>query len=183
MRLFVSIDFPSEVIDRIELCIEQLISANKRREVRWVARESLHVTLFFIGEVHEDALNQIKKEIAQITASSQRFFLEFSKLMYLPNEEHPRVVAFELFERSGLLRDLSYRMGQSINHTSSQRNFIPHVTFGRIKDGRRLKVPDTIPVSLLGETIPVESVKLMSSVLTPAGPVYTVIEKFILHSV
>ena len=59
-----------------------------------------------------------------------------------------------------------------------ERDFVPHVTIGRVKFVPRRKELMEMMESLKGEEFGrsgVESVELMKSVLTPKGPLYTVV--------
>src|SRR5579859_5878562 len=73
MRLFLALDIDDAIRERITRFVEGV--RNFAPDARWVKPESLHVTLKFIGEQPEAALDGIKRSMAavQVPASEIHF--------------------------------------------------------------------------------------------------------------
>ena len=64
MRCFIGIDLPIEVIIEIQR-IQKKLEPNFTG--RLTSSENLHLTLKFLGEIEEDAINDVKKRLSSIT--------------------------------------------------------------------------------------------------------------------
>ncbi|HZC22762.1 MAG TPA: 2'-5' RNA ligase family protein, partial [Candidatus Binatia bacterium] len=64
MRLFLALDIDDAIRERIARFVDGV--RNFAPDIRWVKPESLHVTLKFIGEQPEAALDRIKQAMAQV---------------------------------------------------------------------------------------------------------------------
>src|SRR5215468_3440368 len=68
MRLFIALDIDAAIRERMTRFVEGV--RNFAPDARWVKPESLHVTLKFIGEQPDAAVENIKHALASIAASS-----------------------------------------------------------------------------------------------------------------
>src|SRR5579859_6318520 len=64
MRLFIALDIDDAIRERLARFVEGV--RNFAPDARWVKPESLHVTLKFIGEQSEAALDRIKQTMAEV---------------------------------------------------------------------------------------------------------------------
>ena len=87
MRLFVALDIPDEIRARIRTFLEGV--RGFAPDVRWVAAESLHVTLKFIGEQPGDKLGAIKGALASLTGDSLE--VSFRGTGFFPTAKSARV--------------------------------------------------------------------------------------------
>jgi len=62
MRVFIGIDIPDSIKDEIEKRVISKLK-NKLDNARFVKKDSLHITLKFIGEVSDDKLEKIKSSL------------------------------------------------------------------------------------------------------------------------
>jgi len=87
MRLFIALDIPAEVRERLSQYVERVrIYAP---EARWARLESLHVTLKFIGEVNDAKVQEIKNALGQV--KDQPFQVDFKETGFFPNPRSARV--------------------------------------------------------------------------------------------
>jgi len=129
MRLFLALDIPAAIRDRISLFIEGV--AGFAPHARWMKPESLHITLKFIGEQPEAALEPIKQSLSTIRASATE--IHYHNYGFFPTAKSPRV--FWIGVESG--PQLAALAG-TIDHTLSSlgipkepRPFSPHLTLAR----------------------------------------------------
>jgi len=87
MRLFIALDIPAEICQRISEYMER--ARSYAPEARWARVEGLHVTLKFIGHVEDAAVEKIKAALAPIKATP--FEVKFAGVGFFPNPNAGRV--------------------------------------------------------------------------------------------
>jgi len=87
MRLFIALDIPEDVRERLREYVERVrIYAP---EARWARLESLHVTLKFIGEVNDAKVQEIKDALTRV--KGEPFQVDFKEVGFFPNPRSARV--------------------------------------------------------------------------------------------
>jgi len=177
-------------IELNEACREALLKAMEAirpvaRGVRWVKAGSLHLTLKFIGSLHEADLPQVIECLQRATAEAGPFAMTVSGLSGFPPKGTPRVIHVGVQEPSGTLVALQRRVEAALKEAlrlpKEKRKYVPHITVGRVKD--RQACPSTSEISAavsdqhFGE-VSVDSMVLMKSDLRPDGAVYSVVHRF-----
>jgi RNA 2',3'-cyclic 3'-phosphodiesterase len=174
MRLFIAIEIPEDVSEKLHSLQERLIIPGKATKTR-----SFHLTLKFLGDVEEEKLSILIEELSKI--SFQPFEASLSKIGAFPNTNNPRVVWLGL-EPHEIINSLQKQVDlvtQKLGFEADKK-FHPHLTLARIKflkDKRAFKdtLEDIAPPSA---SFKIDSFKLIRSTLTPEGPVYEVLESF-----
>jgi 2'-5' RNA ligase len=177
MRLFIAVNLPTDVRETLWEVAAPLRAA--RYPVRWVAAESIHLTLKFLGDVDATREAEIASGVAAAAVGAKPFPLPVGGFGAFPSAQRPRVVWAGL-EPVPPLELLQHRMEQEMERLgfpTEGRPFHPHLTLGRVKRDARpaaLAGLATDLDSLVYETeVSVESVDLMQSTLTPQGARYT----------
>ena len=140
-----------------------------------VNKQNMHFTLLFLGEISEEAVENVKTEISKI--SFQPIEVKFTHMGAFPNPRSPRVVwigvddeaAKKLVELAGQLEKKLEPLG-----FRSDKPFRPHLTIFRIKNkaddiSQTLEKFKTVD---LGKEV-IAELKLKQSILTPNGPIYS----------
>jgi RNA 2',3'-cyclic 3'-phosphodiesterase len=107
--------------------------------IAWVPAPNLHVTLKFLGWTTEDSLVAIHDRVAREVSDFGPFELRARGLGAFPTPGSPRVVWIGLEDPSGLLSRLAAGCEQwmsDLGFTKEERPFRPHVTIGRVKEGK-----------------------------------------------
>jgi len=127
MRLFVAIDLDPEIRARIATFLEGI--RGFAPEARWVAANSLHVTLKFIGE--NQRLEEIKSTLASTTGKAAQ--LSFRGTGFFPNPKRARVfwVGIDADENLAALAASIDAHLANIGIEKEQRAFTPHLTLAR----------------------------------------------------
>lgn len=177
MRLFVAIDLPESIIERITPLRCGLPGA------RWVAPEQLHLTMRFIGEVDGDLFLDIRDELAGVQCPV--FNLELSGLGFFPPRGKPRVVWVGLRKNEALLslyNSIESRL-VSLGLEPEGRKFSPHITLARLKNTPVIKVARFLEAHSLFSCPPfsVENFHLYSSVLGRRGAVHRIESSYVLE--
>ncbi len=183
VRTFLAINLPDRQIHQLSEAVEQW--RRYRAAVRWTTASRLHLTLKFLGDVPEDMLPVISSACRQVAGRSRPFELHMGTTGTFPSMKRPRVLWVGLTSPSGrplhTLQEALETSLEGVGLPRDERPFSPHVTVGRVKSGRNIRQlmetfmayePDRSPFT-------VDSFALYSSTLTPKGPIYRQIDRFV----
>jgi len=183
VRTFVAIELDEASRRRCGAALRDLAGAV--RAVRWVKPDAAHLTLKFIGELAEQELPAAICAIRAATAPGRPFLMTLAGLSGFPPRGGARVVYVPVLEPTGELAALAERVDRSLSESlgiaREKRPFQAHVTLGRAR--RHAQGPPAAQIAeLLADSdfgqVTVRSVVLMKSDLTPAGALYTPLERF-----
>lgn len=169
-RLFVSVDLP-ETIARLLAELDPQVSG-----IRWVTPEQMHVTLAFFGnvrvELEEKLLNQLE------TINFKAFFLPLQGFGTYPARGRPNVLWLgvgrghpHLFQLHKKVADAALAAGLE----PDLRPWHPHITVARCKGVSASAVRPFLREHAETDLglVPIDRFHLKSSLLTPAGSIYT----------
>src|SRR4051812_25317998 len=183
MRLFTAIELPAPARNHLaglarewaENWGEELLgfSNDEYPRVSWVRPENLHVTLKFLGEVHEPDVPKVCDALSGC-ASAGPMPLIVDHIECLPPRGPVRVIAVGLGGDVGRLtllhREIERVCGQ-LGFSSERREYRPHVTLARAKIPLPRHVRDQLMVAgagqLPGPAFDVAEFVLMESRLRP----------------
>jgi 2'-5' RNA ligase len=187
VRTFLGVDVGEDIRDRLVSLQEELAIAAP--DVKWVEPENLHITLLFLGEVEQRETLDICRAAQKAIASMNAFALTIEGVGAFPNVRRPRtlwvgvgtglqavVAVHDAIERP--LLDMG-------NYRRETRGYTPHVTLGRVRGERTngdLAKTLTKHKTWSGGEVTVKEVQVMTSDLTPDGPIYTVVGRAKLSS-
>jgi 2'-5' RNA ligase len=129
MRLFIALDIDDAVRERIALFVDGV--RKFAPDARWMRPESLHVTLKFIGEQPDGAVEKIKQELATISAGTTE--IKLSGYGFFPTATSPRVFWIGMEAGPALTKlaaAIDDRMA-SLGIAKEDRPFSPHLTLAR----------------------------------------------------
>jgi 2'-5' RNA ligase len=185
MRLFIALNVPSAVRDAIFADTAPLRAAAD--SITWVAAPSLHVTLKFIGEWSETAVEDLQQALAGAVSGHAPFAVETTAVGAFPNFRRPRVVWLGMTGEAklrALASDVD-RACTALGIGGEARSFQAHLTLGRVR--RELRPPEAraLADAAVGtrprRAFPVRTVDLMRSELGPGGSRYSVLAAVPLH--
>ncbi|QSX00810.1 RNA 2',3'-cyclic phosphodiesterase [Haloterrigena alkaliphila] len=182
MRLFVGVDLPDDLAKPVADLQAEFEGASG---LNVTDPEQAHVTLKFLGDVSEDRLPDLERELAAAVddAGVDPFTVRYGGLGVFPSLEYISVVWFgtetggeELTRLHETVEDRTTAMG----FEAESHDFTPHVTLARMEHagGKELVqelVRERDPT--VGEAR-VEEIRLTESTLTDSGPVYSTVESF-----
>ena len=181
LRTFIAVDIGKAIRDRVVALQETL--SRTGTEVKWVEPENLHVTLLFLGEVDDREISRVCQIIGAETQKHPAFSMSVETAGCFPNARRPRVVWVGIGEGTQPLCTLHDALEgplQELGYRREERRYTPHITLGRVKrDGptEKLAAALTKQAGWCGGEITVRELLIMSSELTPKGPVYTVLSR------
>ena len=108
--------------------------------VRWVRPEGLHLTLKFLGTVEESRVPAVEQAFVAACVGTPSLSLSLRDFGTFPAARRPRVIWAGL-EADPALELLAHRLEsqfEALGFPVEGRPFRPHVTLGRIKEGKWL---------------------------------------------
>lgn len=183
-RLFVAIALPEALRHDLDRRLRPLRQAWSG--ARWVCPEALHVTLLFLGETPLQRRGALDEALGLACRGHAPCVCRLGGVGVFPDARRPAVLWVGLDDHGALARlagDLRQRVAAA-GFPSDDRPFTPHLTLGRV---RRPSRPTAAALEALQHwagadfgPLPVESVSLVASTLTPAGPRYTTLRRWTL---
>jgi len=177
MRLFIAIDLPEQAKESIEKIKLELKGI---KGIKQVAKENIHLTLKFLGEIDDAKVKDITKALESV--KFKPFKICISKMGFFPSEQRIQVVWADAEPAEPLL-ELKKMIDKALPSFKDDHPFKTHITFARIKyiehDFDKKKIIDMVKNKKLDKAeFLVDKFKLYKSDLTPAGPVYEVVKEF-----
>lgn len=182
LRTFVAVDLGKTIRDRLVSLQERL--AQSGAPVKWVEVENLHVTLLFLGEVDERDVPAVCRVVAETCTAHAPFTIAAETVGCFPNSRRPRTlwvgVGAGTQELCALHDALELPLLDLGCYRREERKYVPHVTVGRVKSerpGANLAAALAKHVAWKAGEVPVRELLVLSSELTPDGPIYAVLSR------
>jgi 2'-5' RNA ligase len=179
-RTFVAV----EISGPIRAQAGELIAAlgGTTADVKWVEPHNLHLTLKFLGEVHEREITQVCRTVARGAAQVDAFELEVRGAGAFPTAARPRTVwlgATVGAESMIVLHDRVEAALAELGYREEHRRFQTHLTIGRVRgSGPSIAELGQLLVEQAdfeAGCMTVEKATVFCSTLTADGPIYEVI--------
>ncbi len=182
MRTFIAIEIDPSIKDKISNLVQEL--GKQGAKVGWVKKESIHLTLKFLGEIDEKKIKEVSEKLKLISSKIKPFRIRIEGTGWFPEKgSHPRVlwIGVKYPEHLKILWEEIEKELEKIGFEKEGREFSPHITIGRVKgNGSINKVLDILrkfTTYLFGE-MEVKRIILFQSILKPDGAEYIPLEKF-----
>jgi 2'-5' RNA ligase len=153
-------------------------------DVKWVEVENLHVSLLFLGEVDDREIAALCRVVADTCGERPAFPMTVATVGCFPNPRRPRVVWAGVAEGNAELVGLHGALEPPLLELGCYRRevraYTPHITLGRLRGegaGGQLAVALQRHANWQAGEIEVREVQVLSSDLTPQGPIYTVLSR------
>jgi 2'-5' RNA ligase len=146
--------------------------------VRWTPPEQMHLTLRFFGDVASAEVGCIKTALHRACENRPAFQLRAVGIGGFPNLRQPRVIWAGVTGEVGALSSLQVEIQRETGGwgQTDSREFSPHLTIGRVRDGRVIKALAEKLAGLVAKDFGnwrVGAVRLMQSELAPGGARHT----------
>jgi len=181
-RLFIAIKLPPRAVTALGDLIDTLRRIPS--PARWVSKESIHITLKFLGDVPESDTASLSNALDQVAKSTATFEINSGTNGAFPNIRKPSVLWVGLSGEG--LKNLNTVQGkievacESLGFAKETRPYRPHLTLCRIRKPSNLQplINAFQSTHLPPLLIPVDEIHLMRSELKPSGAVYTSVTAF-----
>ena len=180
MRVFIAIDVPSEIRQRLAAIQDELRPASTA--ARWVSTDSIHITLKFLGEIAEERREDIDTALTGLTWLPMSIAVR--GVGFFPGVRSPRILwaGVECPTMEGLANEVDTRLVQA-GFDSENRAFRAHLTLARTKETRLenslVKSAEPMKETDFGSFV-ADRFYLYQSTLRPGGSLYTRLKEYVL---
>lgn len=174
MRLFISIEIPDEIKNKIKKVQEGIINIDG---IRLSSLNLMHITLKFLGEVPEEKLPEIEKALSEINFS--KFNIDVKDIGFFPSESFVRVIWI------GSISKEQNELAEKINETLlplgfKKDGFTGHITIARVfKKIDAEKIKEKCKDLNLG-SFTADKFCLVKSTLQRPSPIHEILKEFTL---
>jgi len=180
MRVFIGIEIPENIREGLAEVQRELQPLTP--SARWLATESAHLTLKFLGEITEQSVEEVHQAMTGLTWKP--FQISVKGVGFFPGTRSPRV--FWAGVHAPTLAALSARIDskmETFGFEKERRSYRAHITLARAKSGPL----DAGLVTAAGQfeerdfgAFNVDRCFLYQSELTSNGPIYTKLREYLL---
>uniref|UniRef100_A0A7C4B908 RNA 2',3'-cyclic phosphodiesterase n=1 Tax=Thermofilum pendens TaxID=2269 RepID=A0A7C4B908_THEPE len=187
LRVFIAVKVDeASLVARVKQLQEDLERAGLK--AKFVEPENLHITLRFVGEIPAEKVEVLRQKLRE--THYKRFSMLIKGVGAFPSISRPRVLWLGVEEGSAELSQLASLVSRTVDSLklgipqgSEEGSFTPHLTIARLKappppEARRIM--ESLAEAVFGRQN-VDTFYLFKSDLTPRGPLYTVIERYVLE--
>jgi 2'-5' RNA ligase len=180
VRSFIAFDIDdADVLNQMREAQKQL--GETGADLKLVKPENIHITVRFLGNITEDKVSRISREMRQV--AFKPFSAEIHGIGAFPSVKSPRVIWAGIRSGADEARSVFQQLEPKLaglGFKREPRGFNPHITVGRVRSRRNKDALVECLRSLAARhfgVLKVSCVKLKKSVLTPQGPVYSTLAK------
>ncbi|MDP2315818.1 MAG: RNA 2',3'-cyclic phosphodiesterase [Pseudomonadota bacterium] len=170
MRLFFAIPLSEPVLDAVSEALRPIRGAAPN--ISWTRRANQHLTLRFLGEVDESRVDAVADAVAPWVRRLPPPPVRLVGGGAFPDARRPKVLWIGAETSLGSLVSAIEASLLRLGFPAEERPFVPHLTVGRVRDGRADRV--VAALRELGEvaTFAPSSVVLYESQPAPEGVRY-----------
>jgi len=171
VRAFFALPLGRELREPVAQLVRELAARPGGDGVRWIAPDSYHLTLRFLGNVAASEIASLTERAREALAGSTPLALTLGVPFAFPTPRRPRVIALAARPEHALA-ELAARLEKAaVEHglPAEKRGFQAHLTIGRVRAQRipALEAPTPAGCQLVREVV------LFRSDLAHDGPQYT----------
>ena len=187
-RCFVAVELSDEVRARLGEARYSLVAlAPGWADEKWVAPQNLHLTLKFLGSLSDNDLACVHAGLHGTLAGMPPFSVVLAGVASVPRPARAEMIWARLGDSEGRCAELAARVDAaavSCGLPAEDRRFAAHVTLARARKPRPLLHEALTGADAVVRRHPLSmsvlSVTLFASTLTRTGPVYEIIESWVL---
>ena len=180
VRVFLAI----ELSDQVRNALADLVAELRRAHIqglRAIDPQGIHLTLKFLGNVSEARIEPIISDVSRVVSKHRSFSVALDGVGVFPNKSRTRVLWVGLGGDLPALHELHQGVEAALHglgFAREKREFSPHLTVGRIRDGAPASDRHRAAEALFGAPLDsnaqteVDSVSLIRSILLPQGAKY-----------
>lgn len=145
--------------------------------IKWVNEDTIHLTLFFIGETRTTQIDEIATRLEHGLIKTSSFKIVLKGITYFGNSSSIKVIwagiseSFQLLE----LKEVIDNALISVGYEKPAGKFTPHITLGRAKQANLSHGFHNFNKSnrdlIIQENV-IDRVIFYQSILKPSGPTY-----------
>jgi 2'-5' RNA ligase len=181
LRLFVAVDVPEDVRDRLAAVASDL--RERFPGGRWPPPGNWHLTLKFLGSTWPRLVDWVPQKCAEVAAAHHVFSSSLAGMGAFPNERRARVLWAGLDDPEGRLAGIAGALDAALaeEFKVEKRAFTPHLTIARFNP--TVALGDALQgLDVRSEPFPIDRLVLYRSHLQRPAPRYESVGEFPLES-
>jgi 2'-5' RNA ligase len=182
LRLFVAVDVPEGVRDRVQDGVGPW--RDRLSRARWVPKQNQHVTLKFLGSTWPRLVEWVTETVEAVARQSEPFETRVIGLGAFPSARRARVLWAGLDDPAGCLASLAADLEGALakEFEPEKRAFTAHLTVARFDPPVPFEGEEIAAADVASEPFAVDRLVLYRSHLRRPTPVYEPIGEFPLGS-
>ena len=135
LRLFISLNIQETIRNALTDSISN-IQEKGFDEIKWVGSQKIHLTLHFLGNIHESLVSGINNQLNEIARYTQPFIVKLSDIGVSPHIKKSRIIWIGIKENYRTLnrpRILTGTKLSTLGIVTASSPYKPHITLGRVK--------------------------------------------------
>lgn len=182
IRLFIALIFKEELLNKI-VDFRESIYPNDN-EAKWEGKDKLHLTLKFLGNIAEEDIPDISRELESIVKNHHEIKIILSKFGFIKKNSIPKILWVGIQQTKYIARlfhDINDGLSD-IGFEKERRSFRPHITLLRFRGKEDILKIDVLKNTKINFTSSMANeIALIKSDLLPRGSIYTKIKSFKLN--
>jgi 2'-5' RNA ligase len=191
MRLFIAINLPPEIRERLKAAQAELAEQISQKAVVWTKPDQFHLTLNFLGDVEVEKVPSLLPALHEAGGRFAPLDLTIAGIGLFPHGRRPRVIWAGVQSDGHALFALQEGTTNSVREICAEpdeKNFVGHITIGRCKELTRSETRTVVEFAEVKQAVALgswtaSSFELMRSELSPNGATHTVYESIPLGKV
>jgi 2'-5' RNA ligase len=182
LRLFVAVDVPEPVRDRVQAVIGPWRERLPR--ARWVPKQNQHVTLKFLGSTWPRLVGWVMETVEAVARKGEPFETRVTGLDAFPSTRRARVLWAGLDDPGGRLASLAADLEGTMaeEFTPEKRAFTAHLTVARFEPPVPFDEEEIAGADVASEPFAVDRLVVYRSHLRRPAPIYEPVGEFALGS-
>ncbi|MFZ4589978.1 MAG: RNA 2',3'-cyclic phosphodiesterase [Ignavibacteria bacterium] len=175
MRAFISLNLDDEIraiLTNFQKNIKDGLGITESRKVKWESPDKFHITMFFVGDIGEDKIEDLKEKLKDINEEQiGKVSLEITRAGGFPDLGRPRVIFAEVTDKEQKLNKLSDAINKTMKDLGFEQSakYRAHITLGRVR--RDCRINGLTDITVKGN-FDVNKVHIMRSTLNSDGAVH-----------
>lgn len=181
-RVFVAIDIPTDLRDRVGSYIAHLRTNTHGVRIGWERAEKLHITLKFLGSIDDAELQALTVGLSRLATRYSPFTADLAGTGVFPNVERPRVLWIGVKNDGGAMTRLANEVefvSRDCGFEADNRAFSPHLTIGRIRENGKSREIAALhsEIGFDPHSFSVSKLVVYESLLDAKGSCYTALSR------
>lgn len=180
IRSFIAFDIDDATVLENLAKVQEMISRTGA-DLRLVKPENVHITLRFLGDITVTMIDKIYSEMEQVYF--EPFQIKIKGVGAFPNLRRISIIWAGIRQGNNELRAIFNQLEPrllKLGFKQDYKGFNPHLTIARVRTGKNkellVKELNSLADYEFG-TVTAKCLRLKKSVLTPQGPIYSVLRE------
>jgi 2'-5' RNA ligase len=181
VRAFLAFDVDNPEVKK-KLAYMQTKAVQTGADLKPVETENIHITIRFLGDITLSMADKIFEEMKK--TQFKPFPVQLTGVGVFPNLNYPRVlwagIALGADQLQNVFNQIEPKL-QSLGFPAERNAFSPHLTIARVRSARnKPQLADYVTKNKTYDfgTTKAQCFRLKRSVLTPNGPIYSILKEY-----